>query len=131
MDELMLQNGTDIVVALHNDTDLTAPMPFERNTLLLDTWVSETNCVDDIDETFTSLCEDAALFLIREPNHGNDEYAIRVETDTQMVLGYIPRIYSPILARLMDTGKLLYATVSMKDIVDEYYKVVISVYLKE
>lgn len=131
MDKLILQSETDIVAAIHSSTGLSAPIPFERNTLLIDTWIAETNYVENMDAVYASLKEEDPVFLIREPDKSNDEFAIRVETDRNIEIGYIPRIYSPILARLMDTGKLLYAAITKKEMIDDFYKIVISVYLKE
>ena len=71
------------------------------------------------------------LVLKREPNNENDGQAIRVETPTGDRIGWVPRKYNDILARLMDAGKLLVAKVSQKELEDHWLNLRIGIYLKD
>ena len=84
---------------------------------------------------------------IREPENPYDEYAIRIDVDRDgkpgynpaatdlgdrsFMLGYVPRAYNKVFARLMDAGKLLYGTVRHKELIAGYYKIVIKIYMKD
>jgi hypothetical protein len=54
----------------------------------------------------------APLGLRREPANPHDELAIEILAESGLKLGYIPRHRNPVLARLMDAGKQLLATVA-------------------
>ena len=99
-------------------------------------------------ELYASLKEGDRVTLIREPENEYDKYAIRVDTEWEETigyipsddlpaiyepnkLGYIPRIYNKVFARLMDAGKNLYGIVRHKEMVGEYHKIVIKVYMKD
>ncbi|MFR7871189.1 MAG: HIRAN domain-containing protein, partial [Fenollaria timonensis] len=61
----------------------------------------------------------------------HDELAIRVETEKEDKLGYVPREDNIVFARLMDAGKELYAKVKTKEIVEAWVRVEIDIYLKD
>jgi len=46
--------------------------------------------------------------LVREPDNPFDEDAIKVLNRYGNKIGYIPRRYNPVIARLMDGGKEIY-----------------------
>lgn len=71
------------------------------------------------------------LVLKREPKNEHDGQAIRVETPTGDRIGWVPRKYNDILARLMDAGKLLVAKVSQKELEDHWLDLRIGIYLKD
>lgn len=67
-------------------------------------------------ELISKLDENAALFLVREPENQHDKNAIKVMTLFGQV-GYIGKDYAAILAEMMDGGRKFTATVAK---VDEY-----------
>ena len=61
----------------------------------------------------------------------HDELAILVETAAGEKLGYVPRRHNPILARLMDAGKLLTAKVVHKELEDHWLNIRIAIDMKD
>lgn len=145
MNELILKQAEEeLVAALHTDgAELTLPLPFERDIFLLGTDVVGTNYVKNIAALYETLQEGERVRLVREPENPYDEYAIRIDAlpeegeisqdalDLGLKLGYIPRDRNKIFARLMDAGKDLYGTVRHKEIVGDYYRIVIKVFLHD
>ncbi len=71
-------------------------------------------------------------------------YAVRIDTQPEVVyteeaseisspvkLGYIPRQYNKIPARLMDAGKYLYGVVRKKEETGGYYHIVVKIYMQD
>ena len=148
MEELILKpEETELVSLLHSETGLSMPLPFERDIFLYGTPVAGTRYRENIDALYETIREGDLVTLIREPENPYDEYAIRVDVDTDGVpgigpgegdsdrhwmLGYVPRAYNKILARLMDAVKLLYGVVRHKVIQNEsYYHIVIKIFMRE
>lgn len=68
--------------------------------------------------------------LIREPANPFDDLAIRVEIANGRHIGYIPRGDNPILARLLDAGKHLFARFFAVS-PDDPLRLTIEVFLRE
>ena len=149
MEILMMQPGDKDLIALLNsiDTDEGMPVPFERSIFLLGTQIAGTSYQMNIDELYDKLNEGDIVKLIREPQNEYDEYAIRIDTesdqplgyvpsekapdDEYLKLGYVPRVNNKILARLMDAGKKLYGVVRLKEMNGSYYHIVVKIYMKD
>ena len=71
------------------------------------------------------------LQLCREPENSHDNLAIKVLDVQGKKLGYIPRSWNTIPAHLMDGGKLLFAKVTSKELIDEWLRIKIQVYLRD
>ncbi len=86
-------------------------LPFARDIFLIETHVA--GLIHHQYETCsTSLNPGAPLLLRRERGNPHDELAIEILTGEGIKLGYVPRHRNPVLARLMDAGKLLVAEVA-------------------
>jgi hypothetical protein len=107
------------------------PMPFQRDIFLLECHVARTMHVDDILAKAKDIDVGAALALKREPENENDGLAILVETVGGDKLGYVPRSHNPVLARLMDAGKLLTTKVVHKELEDHWLNIRIEIYMKD
>ena len=107
------------------------PMPFQHEVLLKECHVAGTMHVDDILYKTSAIGVGSSLVLKREPQNEYDELAIRVETSAGERIGWVPRKYNDILARLMDAGKLLIAKVSCKVLEDHWLNLRIEIYLKD
>ena len=107
------------------------PMPFQRDIFLLEYHVARTMHVDDILAKAKDIDVGAALALKREPENENDGLAILVETVGGDKLGYVPRSHNPVLARLMDAGKLLTTKVVHKELEDHWLNIRIEIYMKD
>ena len=109
----------------------TLPMPFQHEILLKECHVAGTMHVDDVLFKTKAVDVGSPLVLKREPKNEHDELAIRVETSDGERIGWVPRKYNDILARLMDAGKLLVAKVSHKELEDHWLNLRIGIYLKD
>ena len=96
------------------------PVPFQQDIFLQECHVAGTMHIDDILVKAKDVAVGTSLVLRREPANEHDELAILVETADGEKLGYVPRKHNPILARLMDAGKLLTAKVVHKELEDHW-----------
>ena len=147
MDELILQpDDRELISAMHiAGADL--PMPFERDIFLQGVEVAGTTHIKNIKELYATLEEGDTVKLVREPDNPYDEYAVRIDTENDetigyilsdprdpekgVKLGYIPRDKNRVFARLMDAGKLLYGVVRAKEMIGEWHRIVIKIYMKD
>jgi hypothetical protein len=86
-------------------------LPFGQDIFLLETHVAGLRYYD-IKNLPTPPQLTDVLLLRREPDNVHDELAIEVLTVMAQKLGYLPKFRNPVLARLMDAGKLLVAEVA-------------------
>ncbi|WP_051286393.1 HIRAN domain-containing protein [Megalodesulfovibrio gigas] len=86
-------------------------IPFTAEIFLIDTHIAGLAYYAAA-EALTVEGEPPALTLRREPGNPYDALAIEVLTADGKKLGYVPRKINPILARLMDAGKMLGAVVT-------------------
>lgn len=121
------------IIEVKHENDLDLAKPFEKEILLLETYVAGTRYIEGLDELAQYLEVDEKLYLYREIDNAYDPKAIIVKNDNDIKLGYIPRHDNLILSRLMDAGKLLYAKIT--DLDNGYYgdniEIEIEVYLKD
>ena len=102
--------------------------PLMKEVFLISTFVAGTTHVKDR-SVFEEIKEDDKLILKREPDNRFDELAIMVLTKSGKKLGYIPEKDNPVLARLMDAGKKLTASVETMSVKGSYHTISISVSL--
>lgn len=114
MSDLVKKDGGGLLGVLHGTGGLVVPKPFEREIYLFTTHVAGTTHVDNIFEIEKNINIGDRLSFFREDNK-HDDLAIRVETEKEEKLGYIPREDNIVFARLMDAGKELYAKVKTKE----------------
>ena len=123
-------DGGGLLGVLHGTGGLVVPKPFECEIYLFTTHIAGTTHVDNIFEIEKHLNIDDKLLFFREDNP-HDEKAIRIETEKEEKLGYVPREDNIVFARLMDAGKELYAKVKTKEIVEAWVRIEIDIYLKD
>jgi hypothetical protein len=112
MNELVRIDETNIVSILASvKSGLELGKPFSRQIFLISASIAGSYYVDDIDKLLDEMKVGAKLRFVREPDNQYDELAILVKDQNDNKLGYVPRKKNPILARLMDAGKLIYGTV--------------------
>lgn len=117
---------------LRQDTELPdLPEPYAKDIMLLETIVSGTTHVVGIEELEPYLRSGDRLTLHRIPDNPSDPNAIKIFNRDGLKIGYVPRQDNPILARLMDGGKLLYATISEKTWIDGWLRIRIRIYLAD
>lgn len=99
------------VVALSANGGITEMIkPLMQEIFLISTFVAGTTYVKD-KTVFDEIKVGEKLNLVREPDNKFDELAVSVLAQSGKKLGYLPEKDNPILARLMDAGKRLAATV--------------------
>lgn len=140
MDDRMITGGDRALVESLHREEAPLPLPFERDLFLIGVEVAGTNHVPNIEALFDALQEGDRVSLFREPKNEYDEYAIRVDAQPSgeraavlqpVKLGYIPRMYNKMPARLMDAGKLLYGIVRKKEETGGYFHIVIKLYMQD
>lgn len=123
--------GELIQYLLHNEMGMTLPTPFERDIYLFDTYVTSTTHIEGIKDLAASLRDGDRLVFYREPDNPHDPQAIRIETLEEKKIGYVPRRDNVVFSRLMDAGKLLFATIAAKEMRGNWLKIDIKIYLHE
>ena len=70
-------------------------------------------------------------FFLRQQDNPYDANAIEIRNDMNVKIGYVPKADNIVFSRLMDAGKLLYGKVIFKEILDNWVKIQIEIYLHE
>ena len=126
-----------VVSLFHGAGGLDVPMPFERDILVLESYIAGTSHVEGIEEIAKALKIGEELDLFRQPDNDHDDKAILVKTKAGVKLGYIKRMQNEVMARLMDAGKSFRAYISDKEILpsrisdEPWVKISIKVYMHE
>ena len=107
------------------------PMPFEQTIFLTECHVAGTECIDDILVRTTGVEAGTPLVLRREAKEATAEKAVAVRTEGGVLLGYLPRRHSAVMARLMDAGKALAAKVVRKELEGHWLDLTISIEMKD
>ena len=74
---------------------------------------------------------DDFLIFKREPKNPHDKFAIAIFTELEKKLGYIPKEKNEILARLMDSGKLIFGKIVSKKWINNWLKIEIKIFMRE
>ena len=85
----------------------------------------------DADALVEELVPGSRVTLLHEADNRFDARAVMVIDAEGRKLGYIPRVNNKIIARLMDAGKLIYGVIRHKEMIGDYHKIVVKVFLKE
>ncbi|NCD26598.1 MAG: restriction endonuclease [Deltaproteobacteria bacterium] len=111
MSDIAIKNGlTGLLMRVSVDGgELT--LPFGRDIFLINTHVAGT-AYYDAPQSLDRIRQAKTLILKRQPDNSHDDLAIEVFTPDGKKLGYVPRKSNPILARLMDAGKIITATLA-------------------
>ena len=107
------------------------PMPFVREVFLLESNIAGLGFISAVQKKTSSLGVGSPLVLRREPKNPYDALAIRIQNEQGEKLGYVPRRDNPILSRLMDAGKLLYAKVKEKKTTEDWLSISIGIYMRD
>ena len=100
-----------------------------REIYLFDTHVAGTSYIANIEEIVDNLSFDDKLTCIREEDNEYDLQAIKLITEDNEKIGYIPQADNVIFARLMDAGKKLCARVRSIKLKGKWYKIEIAIFL--
>lgn len=106
-------------------------LPFQQDVFLLECHVAGTLYVDDLLVKTEKVDAGDGVTLTREPANPHDTLAIAVVTEENERIGWVPRKHNPVLARLMDAGKCLVATVASKQLEGHWLNIRIKITLKD
>lgn len=128
--------GNELAIAADNWLTLTAseqelPVPFAHEIFLQECHVAGILHVDDILIKTEEIRVGSPLQLRREPTNEYDAAAIAVVTAKGDHIGWVPKRHNPVLARLMDAGKLLVAKVASKELNYHWLNLRMGIYLKD
>lgn len=107
------------------------PEPYAKDIMLVETIVAGTTHVVGIEELEPFLRVGDRLTLHRIPGNTSDPNAIKIFNRDGLKIGYVPRQDNLILSRLMDGGKLLYATITDKTWRDDWLRIGIRIFLAD
>ncbi len=108
------------------------PVPFEQTVFLTDCHLAGTEEIDDILVKTQDVDAGTSLVLKRAATvDAADARAVSVETSSGTCLGYAPRRYGAVMARLMEAGKQLNAKVVGKKLEGHWLDITISIEMKE
>lgn len=85
----------------------------------------------DAEDLNMGLALGTRLELRRDPTNKLDPWTILILDPDGRLVGYVPADVNEVLSRLMDAGKLLYATLSEKVETDTWLKLYAEVYLDD
>ena len=132
MGELISGNEGKMVSLINREGgNLTIPKPFERDIFLFETYVAGTSHVEGIKELEQYMNVDDKLDFFREPDNTYDNKAIVIKNSDGVKIGYVPKADNVIFSRLMDAGKLLFGRITSKELMGNWVKIGIKVFLKE
>ena len=106
------------------------PAEGEGETFLLECHVAGTSHIEDAAGKTAELQRDSPLYLRREPGNEYDRDAIAIYTAEENRIGYVPQKHNPILSRLLDGGRTLIGRVASREVVDDYVRMRICIYLR-
>lgn len=105
-------------------------IPFAQDIMLARMHVAGTNYYD-AEEVAERLSSGQRFSLRREPENMHDKFAIEVLTTEGHKLGYIPRQYNEIPARLMDAGKRLFVQMESIKKQGQWLEIQLSLYMQD
>ncbi len=116
------------VISLVEGTDLgTIIKPLVKEIHLFDAFVAGTTHLKDKSVLDTIKVGDS-LILRREDNK-YDSNAVLILTEEKKKLGYVPEKDNMVFARLMDAGKLLKAKISKIELIGNFTRISVGIYL--
>ena len=107
------------------------PMPFEKTVFLAECHLAGTAEIDDMLVRTQGVEQGSPIALKRTAADAQDEKAVAALTEGGALVGYVPRRYAAVMARLMDAGKALSAKVTKKTLEGHWLDLVISIDMKE
>ena len=132
MNDIVHINEASIVAFLNSGKGgIEIGKPFSRQIFLLSASIAGLYYVDNINNLLDAVKIGTKLRFLREPENEHDDLAILVKDQNDNKLGYVPRAENPILARLMDAGKLIFGTVKTIDNDDNFINVEMEIFMDD
>ena len=106
-------------------------MPFEQTVFLAECHLAGTDLIEDMLVKTENVEAGTPLTLKRMNVDAEDAQAIAALTADGDTVGYVPRRYAALMARLMDAGKALVAKVTDKALVGHWIDISVAIEMKE
>ena len=107
------------------------PIPFEQTIFLAECHLAGTAEIDDMLVRTQDIKQGSPIVLRRAVADVQDGKAVAALTEGGVLVGYVPRRYGAVMARLMDAGKALCAKVTKKTLEGHWLDLAISIDMKE
>ena len=107
------------------------PMPFEQTVFLAECHLAGTELIEDMVVKTENVDAGTPLTLKRTNVDAEDDQAIAALTAAGDIVGYVPRRYAALMARLMDAGKALAAKVTDKVLAGHWIDISVAIEMKE
>ena len=107
------------------------PVAFQQVVFLTNCHLAGTNEIADIKDKVDGIKNDEPLVLHRSATDATDARAVSVETASGTLIGYVPRRYGAVMARLMDAGKLLSAKLIGRDCDEQWTDITVAIEMRE
>ena len=107
------------------------PQPFQQEVFLLNCHIAGTSHAEAAKANADSIKPGLQLTLRREPSNEYDGQAISVLLPSGERIGYIPQKHNPVISRLMDAGKLIFARVTESELKGNWLHARMDVFLKD
>jgi len=132
MNEIIRLDENNIISVLSSlGSGLDIGKPFSKQIFLISATVAGSYYVDNIHDLLEEIKIGDKLQFIREPENQYDELAILVKDKNHNKLGFVPRNKNPILARLMDAGKMIFGTVKAVSDDNDYIKIEMEIFMQD
>ena len=107
------------------------PVAFQQVVFLTNCHLAGTNEIADVKDTIDGVKDGESLVLRRTATDPTDIRAVSVETASGTLIGYVPRRYGAVMARLMDAGKLLSAKLIGRDCDEQWTDITVAIEMRE
>ena len=107
------------------------PVAFQQVVFLTNCHLAGTNEIADVKDTIDGVKDGESLVLRRTATDPTDIRAVSVETASGTLIGYVPRRYGAVMARLMDAGKLLSARLIGRDCDEQWTDITVAIEMRE
>lgn len=107
------------------------PVPFEQTIFLTECHLAGTEEIEDVLVKTKNVEEGTEVVLRRQAKDASDVRTVSVRTKGGTIIGYVPRRYAAVMARLMDAGKNLSAKVVGKELEGHWLDITVSIEMKE
>ena len=107
------------------------PVAFQQVVFLANCHLAGTNEIADIKNNVDGIKDGESLVLRRTATDAADARAVSVETTSGTLIGYVPRRYGAVMARLMDAGKLLSAKLIGRDCGEKWVDITVAIEMRE
>lgn len=107
------------------------PVAFQQVVFLTTCHLAGTNEIADIRGMIDGIKDGEPLVLHRTTTDAADARAVSVVTTSGILIGYVPRRYGAVVARLMDAGKLLSAKLIGRDCDEQWADITVAIEMRE